>query len=139
MSFSTKAFVEDAHQRHAFLDLLALEAQRERDTAAMERLIPGRGINAEGKDLFRRGGGDLFDVHAALGGAHEGNATGDSGEAFVDPLAGVDEALHGRDRVVEHRLLVLGQLDVDDPLDAAGADDVGTPTYMSFSPNSPSQ
>jgi hypothetical protein len=71
-----EGFVEDAHECHAFLDLLAFEAQRERDAAAVEGLVAGRGINAEGQDLFGGGGRDLFDVHAALGGAHERDAAG---------------------------------------------------------------
>src|SRR3954452_7052866 len=40
----------------------------------------------------------------------------------VDPLASVDEAAHGRDRLLEHRLLVGGERDLDYSVAAAGAD-----------------
>src|SRR6056297_4014526 len=46
-----------------------------------------------------------------------------SGEAFVDALAGRDEALHRVDGLVEHRLLGLVEGDLDDALDAARAED----------------
>src|SRR6056297_2997838 len=46
-----------------------------------------------------------------------------SGEAFVDALAGRDEALHRVDGLVEHRLLGLVEGDLDDALDAARTED----------------
>src|SRR5262249_51786877 len=39
-----------------------------------------------------------------------------------EALAGLDEALHGIDRLLEHCALVLVELDLDDALDALGAD-----------------
>ena len=63
--------VERAHHRDALLDLRALEAQRERDAATVERLIARGRIDREAEDLFRRAGRDLLDIHAALGRGHE--------------------------------------------------------------------
>src|SRR6056297_203925 len=48
-----------------------------------------------------------------------------SGQRAVDAFAGVHEALHGLHRGVEHLLLFLVELDVDDTLDPASADHGG--------------
>ena len=71
-----EGFVEEAHQRDALLDLRAFEAEGEGDAAAVEALQARGRINREGEDLLRGRRGDLFDVHAALGGADEGDARG---------------------------------------------------------------
>ena len=68
--------VEPVHEVDALLDLLALEPEGEGDAAAVEAGDAGGGIDGEAEDLLGRGGRDLLDVHAALGGDHEGDAAG---------------------------------------------------------------
>ncbi len=66
-----EGLVEQAHQLHALFDLLALQTQRKRDAAAVEALVAGGRIDGEAQDFLGCRGGDLLDVHAALGRADE--------------------------------------------------------------------
>ena len=59
-----------------FLGEAAREPKRLGDEAAVMRHDPGRRVDGEGDDLVRRVVRDLFDVHAALGRDHEGDAAG---------------------------------------------------------------
>jgi hypothetical protein len=57
-------------------DLLALEAEAERDLPAVVGHDTGRRVYRHLENLLRRGGGDLLDVHAALARGHDGDPAG---------------------------------------------------------------
>ncbi len=62
-----EGLVEITEQRHELADLLAAQAQREGDLAALEGLEARRGIDRLLDDLLRRVVRHALDVHAALG------------------------------------------------------------------------
>ena len=45
-----------------------------------------------------------------------------SGQAFINALAGIDQAAHRINGIVEHRLFIVVQLDLDNPLGTIGTD-----------------
>ncbi len=80
------------HAEHEFLralDLLAFETEPEGETAGVESLHAGRGIDRKAQDLLRVLGRHLLDVHAALGRCHRGDAA----RAPVDQHADIEFAL----------------------------------------------
>jgi len=97
--------VEIAQQRGEGADLLAAEAQRERDLAALKGLVAGSRVDRLGDDLLGRLMRHGLDIHAALGRGDDGDAADGAihqhrqVQLAFDVAAVLDvEALHGAAR-----------------------------------------
>ena len=66
-----EGLVELAEQLAGLLGEVAGQTQRRRQLQAVEAAHAGHRVDAEGDDLLRRRVGNLFNVHAALGGGDD--------------------------------------------------------------------
>ena len=93
----------DAIQRHEdrleLADLRALEAEAERELAALVGLQAGGGIDVHAQDFLRRVFGDFFDVHAARCGGDDRDAAA----LAIQRERQIDLALDVRTRLDVHR------------------------------------